>query len=53
MKTFGIFLIVWLASILISFVVWKGATIEEMLKMLLATQIAYIMYKLTKEESKD
>jgi len=53
MKTFGLFLIVWLASILISFNVWKGATIEEMLKMLLATQIAYIMYKLTKEELKD
>jgi len=46
-------MIVWLVSILISFVVWKGATIEEMLKMVLATQIAYIMYRLTKEELKD
>lgn len=53
MKTFGLFLILWLVSILISFNVWKHATIEEMLKIILATQIAYIMYKLTKEESKD
>ena len=53
MRTFGIFVILWLASILLSFGVWKHATIEEMLKMLLATQIAYIMYRLAKEESKD
>ena len=53
MKTFGLFLILWLVSILISFNIWLHATIEEMLKMLLATQIAYIMYKLCKEESKD
>jgi hypothetical protein len=52
MKTFGLFMIVWLVSILISFNIWH-ATIEEMLKMVLATQIAYIMYRLTKEELKD
>ncbi len=50
MKTFGIFIILWLASIIISFNVWRGATSEEILKMILATQIAYILYKLTKEE---
>ena len=50
MKTFGLFLILWLVSILISFNVWKNATIEEMLKMVLSTQIAYIIYRLTKEE---
>ena len=53
MRTFGIFVILWLASILISFNIWLHATIEEMLKMILATQIAYIMYRLAKEESKD
>jgi len=53
MKTFGFFMILWLVSILISFNIWKNASIEEMLKMVLATQLAYIMYKLTKEETKD
>ena len=52
MKTFGLFMILWLVSILISFNVWKGASIEEMLKMLLATQIAFILYRLIKEEVK-
>ena len=45
-------MLLWLVSILISFNVWKEASQEEMLKMVLATQIAYVMYRLTKEESK-
>jgi len=53
MKTFGLFMIVWLVTIIISFNIWMNASVEEMLKMILATQLAYIMYKLTKEESKD
>jgi hypothetical protein len=53
MKTFGFFMILWLISILISFNVWKNAGVEEMLKMVLATQLAYIMYRLTKEETKN
>jgi hypothetical protein len=53
MKTFGFFMILWLVSILISFNVWKEASVGEMLKMVLATQLAYIMYRLTKEETKD
>ena len=53
MKTFGFFMILWLVSILISFNIWKNVSVEEMLKMVLATQLAYIMYKLTKEETKD
>lgn len=53
MRTFGLFMILWIVSILISFNVWKGASIEEMLKMVLATQIAFIFYKLVKEETKD
>lgn len=52
MKTFGFFMLLWLASILVSFNIWKGASQEEMLKMVLATQLAWITYKLTKEESK-
>jgi hypothetical protein len=53
MKTFGLFMILWLVSIIVSFNIWKNASVEEMLKMILATQLAYIMYKLTKEETKD
>lgn len=53
MKTFGLFMIVWLVTIIISFNIWKNASVEEMLKMILATQLAYIMYKLTKEESNE
>jgi hypothetical protein len=53
MKTFGLFMILWLISILISFNIWKETSTSEMIKMVLATQLAYIMYKLTKEETKD
>lgn len=52
MKTFGLFMLIWLVSILASFNIWKGASQDEMLKMVLATQLAYIMYRLTKEENK-
>ena len=53
MKTFGLFMIMWITSILISFNIWKGASPEEMIKMVLATQITYIFYRLVKEETKD
>ena len=53
MKTFGLFMILWLASIIATVIAFKGATIEEMLKFIMATQFAYIMYKLVKEELKD
>jgi hypothetical protein len=52
MKTFGLFMLLWLVTMLISFNVWRGANSEEMLKMVLATQLAYIWYKLIKEEIK-
>jgi hypothetical protein len=53
MKTFGFFMVLWLVSILISFNIWNNSSIEEMLKMVLSTQLAYIMYRLTKEETKN
>jgi hypothetical protein len=53
MKTFGLFMIMWLTSILISFNIWRDASLEIMLKMVLATQITFIFYKLVKEETKD
>jgi hypothetical protein len=52
MKTFGLFIIMWIASILISYNIWKDASPEEMLKMILATQIAFIFYSLLKEDDK-
>ena len=52
MKTFGLFVAMWLVCILISFTVWKEASVEVMLKMILATQLAFIYYKLLKEENK-
>lgn len=52
MKTFGLFMLLWLICILVSFNIWKDVSIEEMLKMVLSTQIAFIFYKLIKEEEK-
>jgi hypothetical protein len=52
MKTFGLFMLLWLVTMLVSFNIWRGASAEEMLKMVLATQLAYIYYKLLKEEDK-
>ncbi len=53
MKTFGLFMILLLASILITFTVWRNATTGEIIKMILSMQLAYVMYRLCKEESKD
>ena len=53
MRTFGFFMILWLASILVTFNVFRGVTIEEMLKMVLSTILAYILYGLCKEEYKN
>lgn len=52
MKTFGFFMLMWLTSILITFNVWKEVSQDQILKMVLATQLAYIMYRLVKEENK-
>jgi hypothetical protein len=53
MKTFGLFMILWLASIITTFIAFKDAKEDEMIKFIIATQFAYIMYKLVKEESKN
>jgi hypothetical protein len=52
MKTFGLFMCIWLVAILATLNIWKTATNEELIKMVMATQIAYIMYRLVKEEYK-
>ena len=53
MKTFGLFMLMWVATVLVSFNIWKGSSVDELLKMIFATQFAYILYRLIKEESKD
>jgi hypothetical protein len=53
MRTFGLFMILWVSCVLMSFNIWRGATADELLKMIFATQFAYILYRLIKEETKD
>ena len=50
MRTFGLFMALWVISILIAWNIWKNSCTEEMLKMILATQIAFIIYSLIKED---
>lgn len=52
MKTFGLFILVWLGIMLVLFNVWEAPSQEETLKIIWATQLAYIMYRLIKEEMK-
>ena len=53
MKTFGLFMIIWLASIITTLIAFKDVKEDETIKFIMATQFAYIMYKLVKEELKD
>ena len=52
MKTFGLFMLIWITTTFAAFCIWKASSQDEMLKMLLATQLAYISYRLIKEENK-
>ena len=52
MKIFGLYTLLLLVSMFMVFSVWKNASIEEMMKGIMATQIAYIMYRLITEEDK-
>jgi hypothetical protein len=53
MKTFGLFMLLWLIYILVIFNLLKNITIDEMLKLIIATQMAYIVYRLLKEENQE
>ena len=53
MKTFLLFFAIWITSLLISFNIWKDSKSDEMLKAILGTQVAWIIYNLLKEEYKD
>jgi hypothetical protein len=52
MKTFGLFLFLWIMSFLASFSIWKDVPTNDLVKVVLTTQIAFIIYKLIKEEEK-
>ena len=52
MKTFGLFMIIWLISILIIFNVLKEAENNQVILLLLSTNIAHIFHRLAKEELK-
>jgi putative flippase GtrA len=51
MKTFGLFILLFIVVLLATFNIWRNASIEEMIKMIMATQITYIMYRFVKEEN--
>jgi hypothetical protein len=53
MKTFGLFMLLMLVCILITFNIFKEVGDREILLMTLSMLMAYIFYKLIKEESKD
>jgi len=50
MKTFGLFMLLWLVFLLVTFNLFQHAKTDELLKFTLATLITYIFYKLFKEE---
>lgn len=53
MKTFLPFIGIFLVCMLMSFSIWQKATLQEMIKFIIALQWAYIMYTLMKEEHKN
>jgi len=51
MKTFGLFCILWLIYLIVTFnFLLPNIGIDQMLKLILSTQMTYIMYRLLKEE---
>jgi hypothetical protein len=51
MKTFGLFCILWLIYLIVIFnFLLPNIGIDQMLKLILSTQMTYIMYRLLKEE---
>jgi len=53
MKTFGFFLLLWTILTLMTFVNFQDAVPSELIKLILATLITYVFYRLIKEELKD
>jgi len=53
MKTFGLFMLLMLVWILATFNIFKGVGDREIQLMTLSVLMAYISYKLIKDESKN
>jgi hypothetical protein len=52
MKTFGLFILLWVPSLVVSFIGLEDIPTGEILKVICGTQLAYILYRLVKEEYK-
>ena len=52
MKTFGLFMLLLVLSLVVSSIALKGVSTGEILIIIYGTQLAYILYKLAKEEYK-
>ena len=52
MKTFGLFMLIQLISLIVSAILLKDLKTDEILKFMFSQQLAFIMYKLIKEEYK-
>ena len=50
MKTVGLFAFMWLMWMAVSFIVLKEASVENILKVIAGTQIAFAFYKTIREE---
>lgn len=50
MKTFGLFIFIWIIFILATFNIFKAASEKEITLVILSTIISYIFYKLLKEK---
>jgi hypothetical protein len=50
MKTFRLFYILWLIYLIVIFNLLPNIGIDQMLKLILYTQMTYIIYRLLKEE---
>lgn len=53
MKTFGLFMFLWICLSLATFSIWENVPTNDLIKVVLGTQLAFIMYKLIKEEDKN
>ena len=52
MKTFGLFMLIQVISLIVSAILLKDLKTDEILKFMFSQQLAFIMYKLIKEEYK-
>lgn len=52
MKTFGLYIVLFITISFLTFLHLKNCSIEELIKLNISITYAYILYKLIKEETK-